>query len=164
MFAKHGHPHASSKYLSCCKSVALMYIISCRAVEGGLEIAPNASRLPPIEITISISTVYHGWATFLYRALEGGLEMLPNGFRLLPVVPVECYERKAKGIEITSIFAAVETDPADKFSIGALGQWLPMSDLLQQVWQCKQETGNSVYIGSPLFLIVCAVQSSRISV
>ena len=68
------------------------------------------------------------------RALEGGLEMLPNGFRLLPVVPVECYERAAQGIAITSIFAAVETNPADKFSIGALGQWQPVSGLLQQVW------------------------------
>ncbi len=60
--------------------------------------------------------------------------MLPNGFRLLPVVPVECYERAAQGIAITSIFAAVETNPADRFSIGALGQWQPVCELLQQVW------------------------------
>ena len=150
----HGHPHASSKYLSCSKSFALTHIILCRVVEGGLEMAPNACRLLPIEVTITRSIIYHGWAIFLHRALEGGLEMLPNGFRLLPVVPVECYERKAKGIEITSIFAAVETNPADKFSIGALGQWLLMPDLLQRVWQCKQETGNIVCICSSLFLIV----------
>ena len=67
------------------------------------------------------------------RALEGGLDMLPGNFRLLPVVPVECYERAAQGIIITSIFAAVETNPADKFSIGALGQWRAVFDLLQQV-------------------------------
>ncbi len=67
------------------------------------------------------------------RALEVGLEMLPSGFRLLPVAPLECYERSAQGIVITSIFAAVETNPADKFSIGALGQWLPVPELLQKV-------------------------------
>ena len=67
------------------------------------------------------------------RALEVGLEMLPSGFRLLPVAPVECYERSAQGIVITSVFAAVETNPADKFSIGALGQWLPVPELLQKV-------------------------------
>ncbi len=59
--------------------------------------------------------------------------MLPGGFRLLPVVPVECYERAAEHIVITSIFAAVETNPTDKFSIGALGQWRPVSELLRQV-------------------------------
>lgn len=73
-------------------------------------------------------------AMHLSRALEGGLELLPDGFRLLPVVPVECYERAAEGIVISSIFAAVETNPADKFSIGALGQWQPVFDLLKQVW------------------------------
>ena len=72
-------------------------------------------------------------ASLLCRALEGGLEMLPGGFRLLPVVPVECYERAAEHFVITSIFAAVETNPADKFSIGALGQWRPVSELLHQV-------------------------------
>ncbi len=59
--------------------------------------------------------------------------MLPSGFRLLPVAPIECYERSAQGIVISSIFAAVETNPADKFSIGALGQWLPLPELLQKV-------------------------------
>ena len=67
------------------------------------------------------------------RALQGGLEMLPHGFRLLPIVPIDCYERTPECIVITSIFAAVETNPADRFSIGALGEWLPPTSLMQQV-------------------------------
>jgi len=59
--------------------------------------------------------------------------MLPHSFRLLPLPPMEMYEQGSGGNLITAVFAAVLTDPADKFAIGALGAWLPVGECLQMV-------------------------------
>ena len=84
--------------------------------------------------------------------------MLPNGFRLLPVVPIDCYERTPECIVITSIFAAVETNPADKFSIGALGEWQPLTSLMQQVDFLLLLSTTSR--GSNIMLIFAAAQAA----
>lgn len=61
------------------------------------------------------------------------MEILPHSFRLLPLPPVELYQQGADCVLITAIFAAVLTNPDDKFAIGALGAWLPVSECLKAV-------------------------------
>lgn len=128
-------------------------IVSCSSAEGlhcatswkgGLRCCQHGFRLLPMAPAEGYGVPGAGYSTQfmstldLHRALEGGLEMLPNGFRLLPVAPAEGYKRLDRGIVVTAIFAAVESNPVDKFSIGALGQWLPAASLLQQVGLCKK--------------------------
>ena len=68
------------------------------------------------------------------RALEAGCEMLPGSYRLLPLPPVEVYKQSGDaGIRTTSIFAAQLRDPTDAFAVGALGCWVPITELLRQV-------------------------------
>lgn len=70
---------------------------------------------------------------FACRAVRSCMDMLPHSFRLLPLSPLEMYEQEGPNTLVTSIFAAALTDPSNTFAIGAVGRWIAISEVLQQV-------------------------------
>ena len=60
--------------------------------------------------------------------------MLPGSYRLLPLPHADRYHATPAGaVRVTAVFAAQLRDPDDAFAVGALGRWVPVLELLQQV-------------------------------